>query len=400
MKNPFKQFIKLIITLLVLVGIYTVGYAVGHKNLVLENGYQPKVLGVNTDKPQNIDFSLFWNAWDLLKQKYIGDLNNQDLVYGAISGMISSAGDPYTLFMNPEEAKRFGEDLNGSFDGIGAELENQNGLLTVVAPLDGSPAQKAGLRAQDIVLKIDDEDVSKMSFYGAINKIRGEKDTIVTLSIFRPGTKENLEVKITRDTIVVKSVRWEDKDGVLYVKISQFGDDTVSLTKQTAQFAIDKNYSKIILDLRNNPGGYLEGSIDIASLFIEQDKVIVKEENKQGKIKDYKTTLTPILKDKKLVILVDGGSASASEILSGAIQDYKRAILVGEKTFGKGSVQSLEDLKDGSKIKVTIAKWLTPLGRAIDKLGITPDVEIKMTDDDIKNKRDPQLDKALELINK
>lgn len=388
------------VSLIIVVGIYYIGYAVGHRNLVLENNYQPKILGVSANKPQDIDFSLFWSAWDTLENKFYGDLDVKKMVYEAISGMINSAGDPYTLFMNPEEAKRFGEDLNGSFDGIGAELENQNGLLTVVAPLDGSPAQKAGLRSQDIVLKIDGGDVTKMSFYGAINKIRGNKNTIVTLSIYRPSTKENLEVKITRDTIVVKSVRWEDKDGILYIKISQFGDDTVSLTKQAAQFAIDKNYNKIILDLRNNPGGYLEGSIDIASLFIEQDKVVVKEKNKQGEVKNYKTTLMPILKDKKLVILIDGGSASASEILSGAIQDYQRGILVGEKTFGKGSVQSLEDLKDGSKIKITIAKWLTPLDRAIDKVGITPDVEVKMTDDDIKNNRDPQLDKAVEIINK
>lgn len=398
MKNPFKQFIKFLISLIIVIGIYYVGYAVGHKNLVWENNYQPKVLGVSTDKPKDIDFSLFWDAWDILKGKYIGVLDTQKMVYGAISGLVESSGDPYTMFMDPDDAKRFSEDLQGSFDGIGAELENKNGLLVVVAPLQDSPAEKVGLKANDIILKIDGEDVEKMTFPSAIAKIRGEKGTKVKLGILRPENRKELELEVTRNTIVVKSVKWEEKQGNLYIKISQFGDDTTDLMKQAAQYSIDKNYPGIILDLRNNPGGYLESAIDISSLFLDNEKTVVTEQNKQGEKKIFKTTLTPILKNKKLAILVNNGSASASEILSGAMQDDNRATLVGEKTFGKGSVQSLEKLKDGSEIKVTIAKWLTPTGKAIDGEGIKPDIEVKLTDDDLKNNRDPQLDKALELI--
>lgn len=386
------------ISLIIVIGIYYVGYAVGHKNLVWENNYQPKVLGVSTDKPKDIDFSLFWDAWDILKGKYIGVLDTQKMVYGAISGLVESSGDPYTMFMDPDDAKRFSEDLQGSFDGIGAELENKNGLLVVVAPLQDSPAEKVGLKANDIILKIDGEDVEKMTFPSAIAKIRGEKGTKVKLGILRPENRKELELEVTRNTIVVKSVKWEEKQGNLYIKISQFGDDTTDLMKQAAQYSIDKNYPGIILDLRNNPGGYLESAIDISSLFLDNEKTVVTEQNKQGEKKIFKTTLTPILKNKKLAILVNNGSASASEILSGAMQDDNRATLVGEKTFGKGSVQSLEKLKDGSEIKVTIAKWLTPTGKAIDGEGIKPDIEVKLTDDDLKNNRDPQLDKALELI--
>lgn len=398
MKKPFKKFIKFLSIIILISGFYYLGYAVGHKNLVFEKNYQPKVLGISTDKPQDVDFSLFWNAWDLLKANFFGKLDTQKLVYGAISGMVGSTGDNYTLFMSPDEAKKFTEDLNGSFTGIGAEMAESNGHLVIVAPLEGSPAQKAGLRTQDIVLRIDDQDISGMTLAEAINKIRGQKDTIVMLSIYRVPTKENLDIKITRDIITVNSVKWEEKQGNLYIKISQFGDDTVKLMQQAAQVAIDKNYPGIIIDLRNNPGGYLEGAVDVGSLFLENGKTIVQEQNKDNSIKQFKTTLSPILKDKKLVVLIDGGSASASEILSGAMQDYGRAKLVGEKSFGKGSVQNLEDMKDGSKLKITIAKWLTPNGRQIDKIGISPDIEIKMSEDDFKNNRDPQLDKALELI--
>jgi carboxyl-terminal processing protease len=398
MKPQYKKFIKFISVLLIVVGLYATGYAVGHNNLVIEKNYVPKILGASTDKSKDVNFSLFWDAWDSLKNNFFGDLNSQNMVYGAISGLTKATGDPYTTYFTPDEAKRFSEDLKGNFEGIGAELENKDGLVNVVAPLDGSPAQKAGLRAQDVILKINGEDITNLGFYDVIDKIRGPKGTEVLLTVFRPSTKKNVDLKITRDTILVKSVKWEEKSGNLYIRISQFGDDTTDLFKQAAQYAIDKNYPGIIIDLRNNPGGYLESAVDISSYFIENDKVVVREQNKQGDKKQYKTTLSPILKDKKLVILVDGGSASASEIFSGAMQDYKKATLVGVKTYGKGSVQTLTNLSDGSELKITIAKWLTPNGRMIDKLGIDPDVEVKLTEDNIKNNQDPQLDKALELI--
>lgn len=400
MPKAIKKFIKFLITIILVVGIYYVGYAVGHKNLIIEEGYQPRIIGIESGKPKDLDFSIFWNAWDTLKANFFGQLDNKNLIYGAISGMVEAANDPYTTYLTPEDAQRFDEDLSGSFDGIGAEIENKNGLLIVVAPLDDSPAKMAGLRSQDVILKIDGEDVSKMTFYGAINKIRGKKGTVVTVSIYRPSTKENLEIKITRDTIKVNSVKWEEKNGILVIKIAQFGEDTVSLTKQAAQLIIDKNYPGLIIDLRDNPGGYLESAVDIASLFVDNNKTIVQEENNKGEKKQIPATLNPILKNKKLVVLINEGSASASEIFAGAIGDYQLGTVIGQKSFGKGSVQSLEDLKDGSKIKITVAKWLTPKGRAIDKEGIKPDIEVKINEDDIKNKRDPQLDRALEEVNR
>ena len=391
----WRNLLKFLAVILTIGLIYFAGYLVGHKNLVLEKGYIPKITNTELGAPSDVDFSIFWDAWNVVSKKYVGEVDQQKMVYGAISGMVSSLKDPYSLFLDPTEAKRFSEDLKGSFDGIGAELEARDGNLIVVAPLEKSPAEKAGIMAQDIITKIDGKEVSEMTFQDAINKIRGKKGTEITLTVVRQGWSEAKDFKITRDTIKIESVTWEDKDGFTYIKIRQFGDDTTKLMKQAAEFA-NKNGSKgIILDLRNNPGGYLDSAVDIASLFLD-DKTIVIEKGKDGSEKKINTTLTPKLKDKKVVVLVNGGSASASEILAGAIQDYSRGTLIGEKTFGKGSVQNLEDLKDGSVVRITIAKWLTPNGRAIDKEGIKPDIEVKLTEEDKKAGQDPQLEKALE----
>lgn len=395
----WKNLFKFLAVILIIGSIYFVGYTVGHRNLILEKGYIPKVTNTKLGAPSDVDFSIFWDAWNIINTKYIGEINPQEMVYGAISGMAASLKDPYSLFLNPAEAKRFTEDLKGSFEGIGAELEAKSGNLIIVAPLEGSPAEKAGLKAQDGVVKIDGQDVSGMSFQDAINKIRGKKGTIVVLTVARQGLTETKEIKITREIINVASVKWEEKDGYTYIKIRQFGEDTVDLMKKAADFANKQSDKGIILDLRNNPGGYLDSSVDIASLFLD-DKVVVMEKEKDGEEKKIKTTLTPKLKDKKLVVLVNGGSASASEILAGAIQDYARGLIIGEKTYGKGSVQNLEGLKDGSELRVTIAKWLTPNGRAIDKEGIKPDIEIKLTDENIKANQDPQLERAVQELNK
>jgi len=351
-------------------------------------------------KPENIDFSTFWDAWDLLKKKFMGETDDQKMVYGAISGLAQSLGDPYTSFMSPDDSKMFNEDMNGKFDGIGAEIEASNGYLIIVAPLEGSPAEKAGIRAKDIIVKIDGNDVDKLSFSEAIGKIRGKKGSIVTLNILREGEKEPQDIKVTRDTIVVKSVKYEIKDNVGYVKVNQFGDDTFDLFQEALDKFIDKNVKSVVIDLRNNPGGYLETAVDMAGLFLDKDKTIVIEKKKEGTETTYKSNVNPKMKDKPLVVIVNGGSASASEIFAGAIQDYKRGKLVGEKTFGKGSVQTLEELKDKSQLKITIAEWLTPEKRQINKKGIEPDINVKISDDDKKANKDPQLDKAMEEANK
>jgi len=399
MNNSLKNFFKFLFILALVSSSYFGGFLVGHRNIIFENGYIPKLANTELYKPNEVDFSLFWDAWNIVKNKYVGDTDTQKMTYGAISGMVASLGDQFSMYMTPDEAKNFEEDLKGSFDGIGAELESKSGYLVIVAPLDGSPAEKAGLLAQDIITKVDGKSVPDMNYSEAVANIRGKKGTQVVLSIVRKGEQAPLEIKVTRDTIVVKSVSYEMKGDICYIKMSQFGDDTLELMKKASDFALQNNAKGIILDLRNNPGGYLESAIDISSLFLDGG-VIVKEKDKNGKIKEFKTTLVPRLKDKKLVVLVNGGSASSSEIMSGAIQDRKRGILIGEKTYGKGSVQNLEELKDKSEVRVTIAKWLTPNGNSIDKAGITPDIEVKLTSDDKQNNRDPQLDRAIEEINK
>lgn len=352
-------------------------------------------------QPQGVDFSLFWEAWNLVNEKYVdkSKLDQTKMIYGAISGMIKAVGDPFSGFMNPEETEAFSQDMEGTFDGIGVEIGMKNEILTVIAPLEGTPAAKAGLKAGDKILKIGDELTTDMTVDQAVTKIRGPKGTEVTLTVLRNGGDEPKEIKITRDTISVKSVRLETKDGgIAIVKISKFGDDTTAEFNRVASQIITQKSKGIILDLRNNPGGYLESAIDISSKFVPQGEVIVSEETSDGSRKNYDARGGSVLSGLPVVVLVNGGSASASEITAGALRDDLGAILVGKKTFGKGSVQQLEKLSGGSSLRITIARWLTPNGDYIMEKGIDPTVDIDLTDDDYNNDRDPQMDKALEIL--
>lgn len=374
--------------------------------ILAKRGVNPKIIPgslINTDvaKPANVDFSLFWDAWSKTHKEFFGKTNDQQMVYGAINGALGTLNDPYTVFLDPELNKKFREEIAGQFDGIGAELSARNGHLVVIAPLEGTPAAKAGIMAGDYVDAINGQKTDALTVDQAVDLIRGPKGTGVTLTITRNGTAK--DYKIERDTIVVKSVSYSYKDvngkKVAILKINQFGDDTVPLVNQFADDCVQKKCQNIIIDLRNNPGGYLDGAIDVGSLFIKNG-VIVKEVEKSGAVKDYTTTQQAKLAGKSVVVLINGGSASAAEILAGAISDHSAGILMGEKSFGKGSVQSVEDLQNGAALKVTVAKWETPNGTAIDKVGITPKIEVKMTEDDINNNRDPQLDAALQEITK
>lgn len=396
-----RPIIKLLIVTLVVLGSYFYGYTVGHHNLVFEKNLTPKIINTELRKPRQVDFSLFWEAWAIVNQKFAGTVDNQKMVYDAINGALTSLDDPYTLFLPPDQAKRFNEDLQGSFEGIGAEIEKRDNAITVVAPLEGSPAEKAGLKAKDIVLKIDAADTKDMGLEEAIGKIRGKKDSIVKLTVFREGTDHALELTITRGTIIVKSVKTAIKEGNIgYIKLNQFGADTKDLMNQAVDEMLAKKPKALIVDVRNNPGGFLDTAVDVSSLFLKDRGAIVKEQNKDGQVTELKATLNAKLTDLPMIVLVNGGSASASEIFAGALQDYGRAKLIGEKTFGKGSVQELEDVKGGGAVRVTIAKWLTPKDRQINKLGIAPDIEVKLTDDDAKNNRDPQYDRAVQELNK
>ncbi len=374
-----------------------VGFATG-KNLQISKGK----LSINRGSiPQNADYSLLWDTLDMLNQKYVDrPLDQQKLLYGAVSGLVAAVGDPYTVFFDPKQAKDFADQLKGTFGGIGAEVGIKNDQIVVIAPLDETPAQKAGLIAGDAILAINGESTGNMTVDQAVAKIRGNPGTDVTLTILHPGKRSPQDIKITRSQILVKSVKYDTKDvngkKIGVIKLSQFGDDTKGLFEQSVQKALSDGDKGLIIDLRNDPGGYLDTAVAIASNWVDSGQTVVSEVNYKGDKKDYTASGLNQLKGIKTVVLVNGGSASASEILSGALQDYGLATLVGEKTFGKGSVQELSTLKDNSTVKITVAKWLTPKGRGINKLGLEPDIKVTLTPDDANAGRDPQMDKALE----
>ena len=397
--KTFTKIAKIVGLLWIAVVFYFFGYLVGHKNIVFEKNYKPVIANTQLGQPKSVDFSIFWDAWNSVTDKFVGNIDTQKMVYGAIKGMVESLNDPYSQFLEPGQQKNLLEDLSGQIQGIGAELTVKDGKLVIVAPLADSPAQKAGLRPQDEILQIDGQDTSEMTLDQAISKIRGQKGTEVTLQINRQGFTQPQDFKIKRQIIVIKSVNYEMKGNIGYIKISQFGDDTSNLAKQAAEDLAKQNPKAIILDLRDNPGGYLDSSVDVASLFMDKG-VVVKEEYKDGRIEELKTTLEGILAKYKVIVLVNEGSASASEIVAGALRDSRGATIIGKKTFGKGSVQELNNLKNDASLRLTVAKWLTPKGLTIDKEGISPDIEVSLSDEDRSAGRDPQLDRALEEANK
>lgn len=364
-----------------------------------------KVPGKYGEAPQgklsrDVDFNLFWEVWDMLEERYVDreKLNEKEMFYGAIGGMVSSLEDPYTVFMNPAVAQEFEQDLAGTFEGIGAEIGIRNDILTIIAPLADMPAEKAGLRAGDKVYAINGESTAGITVDEAVNKIRGPHGTEVNLTISRDGMEEAKDISITRGVIVVKSVKAELRDDKIFVvQISNFNDDTLDLFDKAIQEIIAKNPKAVILDLRNNPGGYLDTAIEVASEWVE-DGVVVSEKFSEEKKDEYLARGRARLKDYNTVVLINQGSASASEIVAGALQDYNKAVVVGKQTFGKGSVQVLENLPDGSSVKITVAKWLTPNGNCINETGITPDVEVDLTEEDYDAGKDPQMDKAIEIL--
>jgi len=295
-----------------------------------------------------------------------------------------------------KETKDFNSDLNGTFEGIGAELGKKGDFVVIIAPIKGFPADKAGIRPGDIITKIDGEDSTSITVFEAVKRIRGEKGTEVVLDVVRDG--ESISIPIIRDTIDIPSVKWRTEDGVGIIEIARFSSDTTSLARKAAQEFKDAGISKVVLDLRSNPGGLLDEAVGVSSIWLDKGSTVLDEKRGGETIKTFKTSSTPILSGVKTVVLIDGGSASASEIVSGALKDNGVATLVGKTSFGKGSVQQLIDLEGGGTLKVTIARWYTPGGKNIDKEGIDPDVSVDLTPENIKNKEDPQLDKAKEIL--
>lgn len=355
----------------------------------------PSLLSKST-APAKLDFSSLNELYSVLKSKYDGTIDASKLVDGARHGMIDAIGDPYTTYFNAEEAKAFDSDLNGTFEGIGAELGKTNGQLSILSVIADSPAEKAGLEKNDIILKVNGEDTSSMTVGGAVTKIRGDKGTSVKLTILRGETTK--EYSITRDTITSPSVNTEILDGNIgYMRISRFGDDTTGLAKKAAENFKAQGVTKVILDLRGNGGGLVTAAQSVASLWLN-NKVIVSERTGGVTTDTLRSTGDSVLEGTKTIVLVDGDSASASEIVAGALKDNGAATLLGEKTFGKGSVQTVEDLTNGGKLKVTIAKWYTPNGVNINKEGIAPDKEVKLSDEDVKAGKDTQKEAALTLL--
>ncbi|MEK7098059.1 MAG: S41 family peptidase [Patescibacteria group bacterium] len=410
-KNPMFKKVFIVILALIMVlasfglGMYLPGKSEAVKELAKNEAvYAGKILGkYNTSDNvliQDVDFALFWEVWDTLKKEYVDKdkLNEKEMFYGAIKGMVAAAGDPYTIFMDPKIAQEFANDLAGTFEGIGAEIGMRKDVLTIVAPLADSPAEKAGLKAGDKILAIDGENTAGITVEEAVSKIRGRRDTNVILTLFREGMDKPTDFTITRKQIIVKSIKTEKRDDDIYViKINSFNDDTYDLFTRAVAEVIKDRPKGVILDLRNNPGGYLDTAVEIASSWIE-DGVVVTEKFGDDKKNEFMAQGKALLKDYKTVVLVNQGSASASEILAGALKDYGKAVIIGEKTFGKGSVQTLADLEDGSVIKITIAKWLTPAGNNINEQGIEPDVTVELSLDDYNGNKDPQMDKAVETL--
>jgi len=361
---------------------------------------EPKLKVKKNTKPKDVDLSLFWETWNGMEENYLykEKLNVEDQVYGAIKGMIRSLGDPYTVFMTPDETKKFEENIAGEFEGIGAEIAIRKKQLIIVTPLKGSPAQMAGLKSGDVIYKINDEPTHDLSIDEAVMKIRGPKGEKVVLSIIREEEQNPLEITIVRDNIVVKTLEWEMNDDVAVMSLAQFGTDIVSDFQAATAEILLQSPRGIILDLRNNGGGLLDACVQIASEFLDQEIIVRTKGRKFGDSGDIMSGRNGVFLEMPLIVLVNQGSASASEIFAGAVQDHKRGLLLGTKTFGKGSVQNVIPLSDGSSLKVTIAEWLTPDGKSIHEVGIDPDEIIEITDEDFKEGIDTVLRRALDLV--
>lgn len=413
-KNPVVSSLKSLnggIIIMILLS-FVLGWQLGHRDYQFKwQNYKPSVKISNQqppDKNVDIDFKLFWQTWDLVSQKYIDKkaIDPQKLYYGAIQGMVAAVGDPYTVFLPPQAQKTAKEQLGGSFEGVGIQLGyNKDKRLVVIAPLKDTPAERAGVKPGDLILKIDNKDTSSLTLPEAVGLIRGQKGSTVSLQLLGENESNPKEVKLTRDTIVVKTVVFEAKNTkagkkIGYLRLSAFGENTKQEWDAAVSEALTQGSSGIVVDVRNDPGGFLDAAIYIASEFLDGGKVVLQEDAQGERQEQGVTRVGKILK-LPVVVLINKGSASASEILAGAIQDRGRGTLVGETSFGKGTIQTAEDLPNDTGIHITTAKWLTPNGKWIHNIGLTPDVEVKTDEQkEIENnsQTDIQLDKALEIL--
>jgi len=395
-----NKLLKIISAAAVLLLVGAVAFNVGAsyginqgKTIVVEGVQNTSSVG------ESADFGLFWEVWDDIKNLHFKgkDVPNNELIYGAIDGLTQSLDDPYTIFMKPSDAKKFNEDISGAFSGIGAEIGIRESKLLIISPLKNSPAERAGLKSGDYIVAIDETSSSGLSLDEAVKLIRGELGTNVNLLILRDGFSEPKDFKITRENISVPTLDWEIKDGsIMYVQLYSFNQNADIAFYNAMTSALRRGIRGIVLDLRNNPGGYLEVSVDMAGWFLDRGKLVVAEESRTGARQEFYARGNEALKKIPTVVLVNEGSASASEILAGALRDQRGIKLVGEKTFGKGTVQQLKELSDGSLLKLTVAHWLLPGGLTIEGNGLEPDYKIKAEDQNEES--DPQYDKAVDVL--
>lgn len=349
------------------------------------------VFGARTSN-KTIDLSSVQKTYQELVANYDGKLDTQKLIYGANRGLVEAAGDPHTAYMDPDETKEFDKSLSGQIGGgIGAEIGLRNNKPTIIKPLENSPAQKAGIKAGEVIVKVNDEASSDWSVEKVVSKIRGEVGTSVKLTLLSGG--QTREVSVVRQNIVSPAVESEIDGEIGILKVNRFGDDTVSLARKYASEFVEKGVKKVILDLRNNPGGTVGAAQGLLGIWLD-NQIAMTERRGSEIVKTLRTTGTPILGNMKTVVLINGNSASASEITAGALREYGKATLVGQKSYGKGSVQIVLGLPGGSQMKVTEARWYTPKGKNIDKTGIEPDIKVDLSSDDVNNNVDPQMDKA------
>lgn len=395
-----------IITLIAVVGAgsYFVGLQKGSQRL---SSAASMLEGENSGRPADIDFSAFWRAWNLINEKYVpasttvGQVSDEKKIYGAIEGLAKSLDDPYTVYFPPVEAELFESDIRGNFEGVGMEVLAQSGAVTVIAPLKNSPAERAGMHAGDRIIRINEEETAGLSTEDAVTRIRGPRGTPVTLTVVREGVKEPFDITIVRAVIDIPTISTELlPNGVFKIDLYSFSANSPNLFRGALREFISSGADKLILDLRGNPGGYLEAAIDMASWFLPSSRVVVREDfGERREERVYRSRGYDIFVDElPFVILVDKGSASASEILAGALREHGKAKIVGEKTFGKGSVQELVDITSETSLKLTVARWLTPNGISISEKGVEPDYVVERTAEDRSAGRDPQLAKALEIL--
>lgn len=395
LKNVMKSTAKIAATVGVIVAVFVIGLGVGNGSIQFGAIKNTE----NKHLPADLDYSNLEALYDALKASFDGELDAQALQDGMMAGLAEAAGDPYTVYLNAQEAEEFNKQLNGTFSGIGAEIgQDSDRNLIIVSPISGFPAEKAGLRPQDIIVEIDGTSAAGMNITEAVSKIRGPKGTDVELRVLRDKTQD-LKFIITREDITIPSVEYEVMDGNIgYMQISQFNGDTKSLAEKAAREFKERGVSGVVLDLRGNPGGLLDAAVDVTSLWLNKGATVLQEKRGGVVIATQSATGNDILRGVPTAVLINEGSASASEIVAGALKDNNAATLFGMNSFGKGSVQQIEKLPGGGELKVTIARWYRPSGENIDSKGIAPDREVEITEEDYDNQRDPQKDAALQFI--